>query len=97
MYAPDEPAFSVLRQRLETEWVPGMLELLGLVADDLPALWDVDLLLADLDPGSPRGPGGRFVLCEVNASSVIPFPPEAPSRVAAHVIRALGRRGVSDR
>ncbi len=96
MYPPDEPALSELRERLETEWVPGMMPLLGLVADDLPALWDVDLLLADPDHGSPDRPGGRFVLCEINASSVIPFPPEAPPRIAAHVSQALGRRGGAD-
>ncbi len=49
MYPPDEPALSDLRRRLETQWVPGMMTLLGLDPDDLPALWDVDLLLADAD------------------------------------------------
>jgi hypothetical protein len=96
MYPPDEPAFSELRQRLETEWVPAMTGLLGLVPDDLPTLWDIDLLLADPDHGSPRQLGRRFVLCEVNASSVIPFPPGAPTRITAHVSRALARRGVAD-
>ena len=94
MYPPDEPALSELRHRLETEWVPGMTALLGLVPNDLPALWDVDLLLADPDRRSPHRPGGGPVLCEVNASSVIPFPPEAPPRIATHVRRALDRQGV---
>ena len=97
MYTPEEPALSELRQRLETEWVPAMTALLGLVPEDLPALWDVDLLLADPDRSSPHRPLSRFVLCEVNASSVIPFPPEVPSRVALHVSQALGRRAVADR
>jgi hypothetical protein len=95
MYSPDEPVLSGLRHRLEAEWVPGMMALLGLVADDLPALWDVDLLLADPGPNSPDGAGVRFVLCEVNASSVIPFPPEASPLIAAHVSRALGRGRVA--
>ncbi len=96
MYSPDEPAFAELRQRLETEWVPGMRAILGLAPDDVPALWDIDLLLADPAPGSPHRAVGRFVLCEVNASSVIPFPPDAPARIAAHVTRALGRRRSAD-
>jgi hypothetical protein len=91
MYPPDEPAFSELRQRLETDWVPRMTQLLELAPEHLPALWDVDLFLADRDPRTPDGPALRFVLCEVNASSVIPFPPGAPPLVAAHVRRALGR------
>lgn len=88
MYPPGEPALAALRTRLESDWVPGLSGLLGLRPDDLPALWDVDLLIADPDAG-----GSGFALCEVNASSVIPFPPEAPDRLARHVADALSRRG----
>jgi hypothetical protein len=78
---------------METDWVPSMMSHLGLELDRLPALWDVDLLLAD--PAGPEsGARGRFVLCEINASSVIPFPPEAPTRVAAHVSNAIHRRNL---
>jgi hypothetical protein len=88
---PEEPALAQLRERMETDWVPSMMSHLGLELDRLPALWDVDLLLAD--PAGPEsGAPGRFVLCEVNASSVIPFPTEAPTRVAAHVSDAIHRR-----
>jgi hypothetical protein len=97
MHPPDEPAFSELRHRLETEWLPGMMAILDLVPEDLPALWDVDLILADPDRGSPDRPFDPFMLCEVNVSSVIPFPPEAPSRIATYVSRELARRGARDR
>jgi hypothetical protein len=93
MYPPDDPGFAELRQLLEAEWVPDMMALLGLMPDDLPALWDVDLLLADPDRLPWHRLGVRPVLCEINASSVIPFPPEAPPRIAAHVHGALDRRG----
>jgi len=93
MYSPDEPALAGLRHRLETEWVPDMTALLGLVPTDLPALWDVDLLLDDPERPAPHRPAGGPVLCEVNASSVIPFPPEAPPRIATYVMQALVRRG----
>lgn len=97
MYPPDVPAFADLRQRLEAEWVPGMVELFSLDPGELPALWDIDLLIAGPGPESPAVPGGRFVLCEVNASCVIPFPREAPAKVAAYVSRALRGRSVADR
>jgi hypothetical protein len=87
MYPTDEPGFRGMRALLETDWVPGTLGLLGLGTDDLPALWDVDLLIADPEEGEVP----RFVLCEVNVSSVIPFPPAAPHRVASHVMGALER------
>jgi hypothetical protein len=98
MYSPDEPAFGALRQQLEADWVPRLTELVDLEPDDLPALWDVDLLIAeptlgavaDLGRDGPT-PGTRFVLCEINASSVIPFPPQAPPLVARHVVDALSR------
>ena len=43
----------------------------GLPRDRLPLLWDCDFLF-----GEPTADGtGRFVLCEINVSSVAPFPP----------------------
>jgi len=94
MYPPDEPELADLRDRLERSWVPAMTTLLKLNPDHLPALWDVDLLIAD----TPRPYRGlqttpddqpRYILCEVNASSIIPFPPQAPAKVAQHVASAL--------
>jgi len=82
MYPADEPALAPLRESVESDWVPGMMARLRLHEEQLPALWDVDLLMTE---------AARFVLCEINASSVIPFPPQAPARVAAHVREAIRR------
>jgi hypothetical protein len=96
MYPPEEPAFADLRARLEGEWVPHLAAALGLRHDDFPALWDVDLVregpLATVQGSVVPGGMARFVLCEINASSVIPFPPAAPARVAHHVVAALASR-----
>jgi hypothetical protein len=93
MYPAEEPALAELRESLETDWVPSMLSRLGLELDRLPALWDADLLLAG--PAERKGDvPPRFVLCEINASSVIPFPPETSAEVAAHVSEALRRRNL---
>jgi hypothetical protein len=96
MYPPDEPELGDIRHRLESSWVPEMTTLLELEPDHLPALWDVDLLLADAPPrqrgdGTTPGYGSRYVLCEINASSIIPFPPHAPAKVADHTVAALSR------
>jgi hypothetical protein len=91
MYPADEPALASLRRQLENDWVPGAADTLGIATADLPALWDVDLLPAHVDPKDPRT-GDGFVLCEVNASSVIPYPAAAPARLAAHVDTALQAR-----
>lgn len=81
------PALAGLRRRLEEEWVPGLCRLVGLEPEDLPVLWDIDLLGADPDRG---GSDERAVLCEINVSCVTPFPPAAPAALAAATARALG-------
>ncbi|WP_284617853.1 Cj0069 family protein [Aquabacterium humicola] len=86
-HGPDEPAFQSLRQRLEGGWIDQLREAAGLAADRLPLLWDCDFFF-----GEPASDGGeRFVLCEINVSSVSPFPPSAiPPLVAAMRARLPG-------
>ena len=65
--------FQELRQRLETEWVEMLRARVGLARDRLPFLWDCDFMLGERAPGATE----RYVLCEINVSSVAPFPPSA--------------------
>jgi hypothetical protein len=88
MFRPDDPAFVQLRAKLESEWVPAMQTLVDVDADGLPALWDADFLFGPEDDAG----ADTYVLCEINVSSVIPFPPEAPPRVADAVLDALVSR-----
>lgn len=62
--------FQALRHRLEADWLPEARRVLGLGVDELPMLWDCDFLLG------PRDDAGNdtYVLCEINVSSVAPFP-----------------------
>jgi hypothetical protein len=53
----------------------------GLAADQLPLLWDCDFMLGMPTPTEPE----RFVLCEINVSSVSPFPPSAIAPLVAAV------------
>ena len=70
-YPADKPEFQALKRQLEDEWLPGLQSLLGLA--DLPMLWDCDFLL-----GNKTASGeDRYVLCEINVSSVSPFPASA--------------------
>lgn len=88
MHAADAPRFQGLRRRMETEWTPGLQRLLDIQTGDLPALWDADFLR-----GEPSADGEeRFVLCEINASCVTPFPPATPGLLAAVVRDSLGQR-----
>jgi hypothetical protein len=79
MQGPDVPAYQVLRVKAETEWVPQMINILGINPQGLPVIWDADFLYG------PKTAAGEdtYVLCEINVSAVWPFPPMAAPTVAA--------------
>ncbi len=85
MYPPDEPALQRLRDKVEAEWVPAMQQLVGVDDAALPALWDADFLLGPADEAGDD----TYVLCEINVSSVLPFPPHAPAKLAAAALEAV--------
>jgi hypothetical protein len=85
MHPADAPPFQALRGVMEAEWTPQMMRVLGIDASSLPVLWDADFLYG------PRTMGGddTYVLCEINVSSVIPFPEQVPAAVARLVLARL--------
>jgi hypothetical protein len=88
MHAKSAPQFQRLRTLMETEWIPGMAELLEIDRADLPIIWDADFLYG------PRTSTGddTYVLCEINVSSVFPIPDQAPEEIARLVEARLRRR-----
>ena len=73
-----------LRHRLETDWLPALQARFGLAREALPMLWDCDFL---------RGAGDDdWVLCEINVSSVAPFPDAAIAPLVQAVIDRLTPR-----
>ncbi len=95
-HPPTLSEFQLLRQQLEAEWVPAMQRLLGISTESLPVLWDCDFLLG---PKSAAG-ADSYVLCEINASSVSPFPASAVAPIAratlARARAAKERRASTD-
>lgn len=77
-HPPSMPEFQALKLQLEQDWVPAMQRLLGIATEKLPVLWDCDFLLG------PRSASGQdtYVLCEINVSSVSPFPDSALALIA---------------
>lgn len=88
MYPADEPRFARLKSSMEAEWLPSLQRLASVGDDELPLLWDVDFLYG---PRDARG-GDTYVLCEINISSVFPFPEQVPAVLARAVGERLGRR-----
>jgi len=82
---PSAAAYSDLRNRMESEWVPEMQELLDLDTSGLPVIWDADFLY-----GAKTTSGDdTYVLCEINASSTFAFPEHAMPTVAKAAIQRM--------
>ena len=87
--------FQALKNKLEQEWVPAAQQILEIDTASLPILWDCDFLL-----GQKKENGeDTYVLCEINVSSVAPYPASAVSYIvdatAAEVRRS--RQGATSR
>jgi hypothetical protein len=81
---PDDARFQGLRHRLESEWIALLVGRLAIAGDRLPILWDADFILGEaLDPGEDR-----YVLCEINVSSVAPYP-ESANAAIVEAVRSL--------
>jgi hypothetical protein len=78
-------AIKALRTKMESEWTPQLMHLLDIDTESLPIIWDADFLYG------PRDVSGEdtYVLCEINVSSVLPFPEQAPSEIAQLVLARL--------
>ena len=84
-YPPSKPEFQALKRRLEDEWLPAVQRLLGIANDALPILWDCDFMLGPKDEAG----NDSYVLCEINVSSVSPFPDSALEPLARATLRRL--------
>jgi hypothetical protein len=85
MHTADALPFRQLRDKMENEWLPGMQALLDIPTALLPALWDADFLYG---PKTEDG-GDTYVLCEINVSSVAPYPDSAAPKVAAAALTSV--------
>lgn len=84
-HAADLPQFQFLKERLETEWVELLRARVGLPRERLPFLWDCDFMF-----GEPVADAAEhYVLCEINVSSVAPFPDSAIQPLVLAVQRRL--------
>ncbi|HVZ44945.1 MAG TPA: Cj0069 family protein [Ramlibacter sp.] len=73
-----------LRRLLESGWIEQLRTRVGVPHARLPLLWDCDFMYRE--HGSADADG--FVLCEINVSSVAPFPPS----VIGPLVEAVRRR-----
>ncbi len=86
-HGPDLPNFQALKQQLESTWISLLRERVDLARGRLPLLWDCDFMLGEEAAGAAQ----RFVLCEINVSSVSPFPPSSIAPLVETVLRRVRR------
>jgi hypothetical protein len=84
-YPPTRQDFQALKAKLEGQWVGEMCEAVGLTKAQLPVLWDADFLYGPKDANG----ADAHVLCEINVSSVYPFPPSALEPLVAATLERV--------
>jgi len=84
-FPPTRADFQPLKNKLEGEWLPELRRILGLDANQLPVIWDADFLYGPKDATG----ADSYVLCEINVSSVFPFPDDALQPLAIEFLERL--------
>jgi hypothetical protein len=87
-YPPTRADFQGLKDKLEREWLDQLCGVVGIEKAQLPILWDADFLYGEKDATGAN----TYVLCEINVSSVYPFPDDALGPLAAETLAQLERR-----
>jgi hypothetical protein len=84
-YPATMPDFQPIKAKMEEEWLPALCQLLDLDRESLPVIWDADFLYG------PKSVAGEdtYVLCEINVSSVYPFPDSALESLAQETLKRL--------
>ncbi len=80
--------FLDLKRTMEALWVPHLQKILSIRTENLPVLWDADFFIHQSN--SPDAVG-KYTLCEINVSSVSPFPPSAVSFIVAETLDRIHR------
>lgn len=80
--------FADLRMLMEERWIDELLDATDLAAEKLPVIWDADFFINSMVPNS----AGRYTLCEINVSSVSPFPESAIRFIVSAVKEAVAIR-----
>jgi hypothetical protein len=79
--------FADLKEYMENIWVLQLMNTQSLSKEVLPVIWDADFFINDTASTSDNR---KYTLCEINVSSVSPFPPSAIRYIVQEVSERLG-------
>jgi len=85
-FSEDCGLFSDLRKVMENDWVSRLQQITGVKNDMLPVIWDADFFINNVNT---ENTGKKYSLCEINTSSVSPFPDSAIPFVVDEVAKRL--------
>jgi hypothetical protein len=86
-YPPTRADFQRLKDKLEREWLDQLCGIVGVEKAQLPILWDADFLYGEKEADG----ADTYILCEINVSSVYPFPDDALGPIASETLAQLER------
>lgn len=81
-FSEDCGLFQDLREIMETKWVPELQQITGVADEMMPVLWDADFFINKINTENTNK---KYTLCEINASSVSPFPESSVSYIVKEV------------
>lgn len=70
-FSEDCGLFSDLKKVMENNWVPQLQQITGIENEMLPVIWDADFFINNVNATDASK---KYSLCEINTSSVSPFP-----------------------
>lgn len=73
-FSEDCGLFKDLKQIMETRWIQRLQKITDIDDDKLPVIWDADFFINKVNASNPSE---KYSLCEINVSSVSPFPESA--------------------
>jgi hypothetical protein len=78
--------FQDLRQIMESKWIPQLQEIHSIFDEMMPLLWDIDLFINDVNNAHTEN---KYSICEINVSSVSPFPQSCIPHIVAELNKQL--------
>jgi len=81
--------FADLKAIMENSWVPQLQHEQDIADEMMPVIWDADFFINNIS--SPAAIG-KYALCEINVSSVSPFPPGAIRFMVAEVHNRIHKK-----
>ena len=92
-HGPALAGWQGLKQQLQSVWLPQAQAVPGLHQADWPLLWDCDFMLGppvlDAKGAAKAARVDSHVLCEINVSSVAPFPDDCVAPLVQATLRRL--------